>query len=173
MGPAAENFPMQQDPRRASPRIGVEALCWEMIGERERSALVVDLSTHGARIERPFLPAGYHDYDALELGPAGRSSYVTPAPRPSELARIVPLQLEVPEIDEVMWARGEVMFDELVEARGPGARGGPFNLVRRTGYHLSLAATRDMRLLRDYIYDMHAKQQAANDESVDWLRCFG
>lgn len=165
---------MQQDPRRASPRIGIEALCWEVIGEREHSSLVVDLSSEGARLERPYLPAGYRNFDMLELGPAGRSNYVAPPPRPRELERVVPLQLEIPEIDEVMWARGDIVFDELVPVK---TNGGPFGLVRRTGYHIALAATRDMRLLRDYVYDMHAKvtaaNVAANDEAVDWLRCFG
>jgi hypothetical protein len=163
-------FGMQQDPRRSSPRIGIEALCWEVIGERERSSLVVDLSSQGARLERPYLPASYVDYDRVELGAAGRSTWVTPPPRPRDLERVVPLQLEIPEIDEVMWARGDIVFDELVPSK---TNGGPFGLLRRTGYHIALGATRDMRLLRDYVYDMHAKLQAANDESVDWLRCFG
>lgn len=164
---------MQQDPRRGSPRIGIEAICWELVGERELSSLVVDLSSEGARLERPYIPAGFRN-EPIELGPAGRSTYVAPPPRPRELERVVPLQLEIPEIDEVMWARGDIVFDELVPVK---ANGGPFGLVRRTGYHIALAATRDMRLLRDYVHDMHAKivaaNVAANDESVDWLRCFG
>ena len=157
---------MQHDPRRASPRIGIEALCWELVHDRERSSLVVDLSSEGARLERPYLPAGYVDYDALELGPAGRSSYVAP---PRSLDRIIPLQLEIPEIDEVMWARGDVVFDELVPVK---TNGGPFGLLRRTGFHLGMAS-RDTRLIRDYVYDVMARQRAANDDAVDWLRCFG
>ena len=145
-----------------------------MVGERERSSMVVDLSPEGARLERPYLPANYFEYDDVELGPAGRSNYIAAPPRPRELERVVPLQLEIPEIDEVMWARGDIVFDELVPVK---ANGGPFGLMRRTGYHISLGATRDMRMLRDYVYDTHAKMHAAtvaaNDESVDWLRCFG
>ena len=164
---------MQHDPRRASPRIGIEALCWEIVGERERSSLVVDLSSQGARLERPYLPASYVDYDDMDLGPAGRSTFVVAPARPRELERIVPLQLEIPDIDEVMWARGDVVFDELVPVKH---NGGPFGLLRRTGFHLALAA-RDTRLIRDYVYDVVARRQvvaeAANDESVDWMRCFG
>jgi hypothetical protein len=117
---------MQHDPRRASPRIDVEALCWEVVGDREISSLVVDLSSTGARLERPYV--------------GGR------------LAREVPIQLEVPGIDEVMWARGDVVFDQLVPA--PAQSGGPFGLLRRTGLRIAIAAARDLRLLRDYVYDI-------------------
>ena len=58
----------------------------------------------------------------------------------------MPLQLEVPGIDEVMWARGDVMFDTLVPSKSPMA--GPFGLLRRTGYRIVMAAQRDLRLLR-------------------------
>lgn len=164
----AENFGMQEEYRRSSPRIGIEALCWEVIGERELSSLVVDLSTEGARLERPFLPAR-DDSGPIELGPAGPSRYIAPPPRTTRLERVVPLQLEVPGLDEVMWARGDVVFDELVPVR---SNGGPFGLLRRTGFHLALAG-RDTRLLRDYVYEIAARQRAANDEAVDWMRCFG
>jgi hypothetical protein len=122
---------MQPDLRRVSPRIDVEALCWEVVDDKETSALIVDLSTQGARLERPFL--------------GGR------------IEREVPLQLEVPGIDEVMWAKGDVVFDKLVAA--PNA--GPFGLLRRTGYRIVIAASRDLRLLRDYVWEMHAQLRAA------------
>ena len=113
-----------RDLRRVSPRIDVEALCWEVVGDREASALAVDLSTEGLRIERPFT--------------GGR------------IDREVPLQLEVPGIDEVMWAKGDVVFDKLVPDK---LHGGPFGLIRRTGFHIALAASRDLRLLREYVYE--------------------
>jgi hypothetical protein len=162
---------MQQDPRRSSPRIGLEALCWEVVGHHELQSMVVDLSSEGARLQRPFIVAG-EDSGPIELGPAGKSRYI-PRPRLAERRdRVIPLQLEVPGIDEVMWARGDVVFDELVPVKSSG---GPFGLMRRTGVHISLAAGRDMRLLRDYVYDMHAMQQAAaahGDDAIDWMRCF-
>jgi hypothetical protein len=120
---------------RRSPRIEIEAMCWEVIGDREVSSLIVDLSCDGARLERPYQ--------------GGR------------LAREAPLQIEVPGIDEVMWARGDVVFDELVPARSPG--GGPFGLVRRTGYRIAVAAKRDLRLLRDFVYDMHRNLHVVPD----------
>jgi len=122
----------------------MEALCWEIVGERESSALVVDLSTEGARLERPFT--------------GGR------------IVREVPLQLEVPGIDEVMWARGDVVFDTLVPSKSPGA--GPFGLLRRTGYRIVLAAQRDLRLLKDYVFEMHRAKEIANENDV-WVRING
>lgn len=132
-----------RDHRRVSPRIDVEALCWEVIGDREHSALLVDVSSEGARVERPYI--------------GGRIEYE------------VPLQIEVPGIDEVMWARGDVVFDKLVPARGK--IGGPFGLIRRTGYRIALAAARDLRLLRDYVYEMHAKRLAA-DNALAFASCY-
>lgn len=119
---------MQHVLRRSSPRIELEALCWEVIGERELSSLVVDLSTEGARLERPFTG--------------------------ERLEREVPLQLEVPGIDEVMWAKAEVVFDRVVPT---SVRGGPFGLLRRTGYRIVLAAARDLRLLREFVHEEHAR----------------
>jgi len=130
-----------RDLRRVSPRIDVEALCWEVIGDRERSALLVDVSTEGARVERPYI--------------GGRIEYE------------VPLQIEVPGIDEVMWAKGDVVFDKLVPARNGASNGGPFGLLRRTGYRIVIAAARDLRLLRDYVWDMHNAQRARDTELED------
>lgn len=134
---------MQPELRRVSPRIDVEAVCWEVVDDKETSALVVDLSTQGARLERPFVPRG-------------RSESVPVHLRGGRIEREVPLQLEVPGIDEVMWAMGDVVFDKLVAS--PNA--GPFGLIRRTGYRIVIAASRDLRLLRDYVWEMHAQLRA-------------
>src|SRR5205814_1290505 len=135
-GAASENFRMQHEVRRTSPRIGVEALCWEIVGDREVSSLVVDLSSDGARLERPYV--------------GGRR------------ARELPIQIEVPGIDEVMWARGDVVFDHLV----PSTQG-PFGLMRRTGLRIALAAARDLRMIREFVYDT-----AAMEERVDGMLMF-
>ena len=126
------------DPRRASPRIDVEALCWEIIGDRELSSLIVDLSTDGARVERPYV--------------GGR------------IEREVPLQIEVPGIDEVMWAKADVVFDHLV----PDRTAGPFQLMRRTGYRIALAAARDLRLIRDYVYSLAKRDEDDRFEIAFW-----
>jgi hypothetical protein len=122
--------------RREGPRIGIQALCWELVAGRERSGLAVDLSPGGLRIERPYTG-----------GPTVRE---------------VPLQLEVPDLDEIMWARGEVCFDVIVPA--PPAAGGTFGLVRRTGYRLAGAAARDLRVLEELVRETHRMRAARERE---------
>lgn len=119
--------------RRESPRIDVEAMCWELVDRHEVSGLAVDLSTMGLRIERPYVG-----------GPTRHQ---------------VPLQIEVPGIDEIMWARGDAVFDIVVP-------GGPTGLVRRTGYHLTLAAGRDMRLLKELVFETH-KARTIDDDMLE------
>jgi hypothetical protein len=120
--------------RREGPRIGVEALCWELVDGRETSAIAVDLSAVGLCIERPYLGG--------------------------QTRREVPLQLEVPGIDEVMWARADACFDVLVPTSSPG-RGGPLGLIRRTGYRFAAAATRDLRMLREFVFETYRERQDA------------
>ncbi len=111
--------------RRESPRIDVETLCWEMIDGREASGLAVDLSSSGLRIERPYIG-----------GPTRRE---------------VMLEIEVPGVDEVMWARGDACFDVLVPTTAPA--GGPLGLLRRTGYRIVLAARRDLQMLEEFVIE--------------------
>jgi hypothetical protein len=118
--------------RREGPRIGVEALCWELVDGRETSGLAVDLSSLGLRLERPYTG-----------GPTRRE---------------VPLQIEVPGIDEVMWAKGDACFDVVVPAAGPA--GGALGLVRRTGYRLVAAATRDLRRLKELVIETDRANRA-------------
>jgi hypothetical protein len=110
---------------RESPRIEVEALCWELVDGRETSGLAVDLSSLGLRIERPYTG-----------GPTRRE---------------VPLQIEVPGIDEVMWAKADACFDTLVPSSS--ALGGALGLIRRTGYRIALAAARDLRMLKEFVVE--------------------
>lgn len=125
---------------RLMPRIDVETFCSELVDGRDRPGLVVDLSPEGARLERPY---------------GG-------GPTPREIV----LELEVPEIDEVIWARGEVCFDQLRQA--PPGQGGPLGLLRTTGIRLVAAACRDLRLLRECVIETH-RQRAARDRADDHL----
>jgi hypothetical protein len=89
------------------------------------------------------------------------------------IAPEVPLQIEVPGIDEVMWARGDVVFDRLVQARTGETNGGPFGLIRRTGYRIALAAARDLRLLRDYVFDTYYARRAREDHTdLELASCY-
>lgn len=130
--------------RRESPRIKIEALCWEL-AERETSGIAVDLSSQGLRIERPYTG-----------GPTRRS---------------VPLQIEVPGIDEVMWAQGLACFDMVVPQGG--AAGGPLGLLRRTGYRIVAAATRDLRRLEELVVETdRANRRHQASDALGMASCY-
>ncbi len=114
--------------RRESPRIDVEALCWELVDGKQAGGLAVDLSSMGLRIERPYTG-----------GPTRRE---------------IQLEIEIPGIDEVMWAKAEASSDILVPTVSPA--GGPMGLIRRTGYRLLAAASRDLRMIRELVFDTDA-----------------
>jgi hypothetical protein len=126
------------DIRRVTPRLELEALCWELVGGRERNGAMVDLSTEGVKIERPFLGGS------------------TP--------RDVQLEFEVPGIDEIMWARADACYDQVVPAPINSAAGGPLGLIRRTGFRIVAAANRDLRLIRDYIHELRRSQWIEEQE---------
>jgi hypothetical protein len=112
------------DQRRIGPRIEVESFCSELHGDSLRHALVVDMSGDGLRLSRA-------------LG----------GPR----TRTLQLELEIPEVDEIVWATGEVCFDEI--RRVPVGELAPAGILRTTGLRLVSAAARHRRLLRDYVFD--------------------
>lgn len=112
------------DTRRFSPRVPVESLCSEVAGDQVRHAHVLDVSAGGVRLQRP-------------LG----------GPR----ARVLQLELELPGIDEIVWASGEICFDQVWNA-GRTASGGR-NLVRTSGVRLIAAASRHARMLREFAMD--------------------
>ena len=104
-------------PRRLCPRIGVQTLCNEISDGVERPSFVVDLSERGVRLERPYT--------------GGR----TPT--------VLQLELELPGVDDVVWARGETCFDRIRQVQG--------RLVRTTGIRIAAAAAHDLRLIRDFV----------------------
>lgn len=112
------------DPRRLAPRITIDGLCGVVTDRDLRPAAMVDLSSRGLRLELPFDPA------------AARRS--------------LQLEIELPGIDEIMWARGHVTFARLSPMGGRHADGQP-RLWCRAGLALDAAAERDRRLLRDYV----------------------
>jgi hypothetical protein len=116
-----------RDVRRISPRIDTYAVCWELVDGREISGLAVDLGALGLCVERPYI--------------GGRT--------PSE----VPLQLELPGTDEIMWTTVHPRFDTII-ARGR-------QLIRRTGYRIALAARRDLRTLHEIVIETARLRAAA------------
>lgn len=123
----------REGPRRRTQRIDIEALCWELVDGKQQGGLAVDLSPEGLRVERPYAGGPTH--------------------------RTLLLEIEVPGIDELVWARADACFDVLVRPTTPMA-GGAMGLVRRTGYRIVAAAARDLRMLEEYVVETHRVQQA-------------
>jgi hypothetical protein len=65
----------------------------------------------------------------------------------------VPLQLELPGTDEIMWTTVHPRFDTII-ARGR-------QLIRRTGYRIALAARRDLRTLHELVVETARLRAAA------------
>jgi hypothetical protein len=107
---------------RSQPRIQMSTMCSEIVGEREQFAFVVDVSEQGLRLERPL---------------RGRAD-----------SRIVQLEFTLPEVDEIIWAKGEICFDQLRRTPDPTAPGP----LRSSGVRLVAAAGRHLRMLRDYVH---------------------
>jgi hypothetical protein len=114
------------DPRRLAPRIAVDGLCGLVVGRGLRHAAMVDLSAIGLRVELPFDPAA--------------------------ASSTVQLEIELPGVDEIVWARGRVTFAHLAPMGGIHADGQP-RLWCRAGIHLDVAASRERRLVRDYVIE--------------------
>lgn len=122
------------DPRRLGPRIALDGLCGVVSDRELRHAALVELSSVGLRLERPFDPAN--------------------------ASRSVQLEIELPGIDEIVWARGHVTFAHLSPMGGSHADGQP-RFWCRAGIQIDIAAGRDLRLLREYVVEARRARLAA------------
>jgi hypothetical protein len=120
--------------RRYAPRIPTETFCTEYLEDRERYGLIVDLSHDGLRVQRPL-------DGAMARGP------------------VVQIEFGLPEVDEIVWAKGEICFDQLWRARDT-----PSGAVRTTGIRLISAAQRHLRMLREYVHEMHRARLDREEE---------
>src|SRR4051794_28530452 len=126
--------------KRLDPRIPVETLCSEVVDDREHFGVLVELSPNGVRLERPL---------------AGRRD-----------GQIVQLEFELPDADEIIWAKGHVCFDRY----GRGIDGSGRSAVRTTGVRLVAAASRHLRMLRDWVTaTAEARQRARQDDIAGHL----
>lgn len=112
----------------------MDSLCSEVVGQGLRDALVIDLSEDGLRIQRPI------------GGPRTRS---------------LQIELEIPGLDELVWAAGEICFDEVWRV--------PSGITRTSGVRLVAAASRHRRLLREYVEDTWRAHRAQSLEVDDLL----
>jgi len=115
-------------------------MCWECVDGHETRGLAVDLSALGLRVERPYTG-----------GPTRRE---------------VPIELEVPGIDELMWAKGDACYDVVVPASGPA--GGALGLIRRTGYRIVGAARRDLRRIEELVIETDRARRRALADLAPW-----
>ncbi|NVB80290.1 MAG: PilZ domain-containing protein [Kofleriaceae bacterium] len=114
------------DVRRMAPRIPVDGLCGVVANDDLRPAAMLDISTTGLRLERPF--------------------------DPRTASRVVQLEIELPGVDEVVWARGEVTFAFLSPMGGTTPDGQP-RFWCRAGLRLADVCQRERRMLSDYVFE--------------------
>lgn len=113
--------------RRHAPRISLDGFCGVVAANDELlHASIRDLSAIGLRIERPFDPK---------------------TARP-----VVQLEIELPGIDEVVWASGVVTRAQLTPM-GRTLDGQP-RFWCRAGVRIADICSRERRLLRDYVVEM-------------------
>jgi hypothetical protein len=126
------------DPRRLAPRITVDGLCG-VVAERElQPASLVELSSIGLRIELPFDRT--YARDTLQL------------------------EIELPGVDEIVWARGRVTFAHLSPMGGRYADGEP-RFWCRAGVSIEAAAGRERRMLRDYVMETRRAKRASEPQA--------
>jgi hypothetical protein len=123
------------DARRRAPRISVDGLCGVVTDDALHHASMSNLSTLGLRLEKPFDPA-------------------TAKP-------IVQLEIELPGLDEVVWASAVVTCAYLTPMQGRRADGQP-RFWCRAGLRIADASQRERRMLRDYVIEqLIARRNAA------------
>lgn len=98
--------------------------------------MILDFSENGLRLQRP-------------IG----------GPR----TRTLQLEFEIPEIDEVVWATGQVCFDQVWQV--PAVDGSKLSgILRTSGVQIVNAADRHQRLLREYVNDTWRQRQRVDVE---------
>jgi hypothetical protein len=128
------------DLRRLAPRVPVDGLCGVVANDDLRHAAMIDLSTTGLRLERPF--------------------------DPKTASSIVQLEIELPGIDEVVWARGEVTFAFLSPMPGRTPDGEP-RFWCRAGLRIADLCRREHRLLSDYVVEsLRARRRVVERRAV-------
>jgi len=114
------------DARRRAPRISVDGFCGVASDDDLHHASMSNLSTLGLRLERPFDPA---------------------KARP-----IVQLEIELPGLDEVVWASAVVTHAYLTPMPGRRPDGQP-QFWCKAGLRIADASRRERQLLKDYVVE--------------------
>jgi hypothetical protein len=123
------------DARRRAPRISVDGFCSVAVANDLHHASLSNLSTLGFRVERPYDPA-------------------TAKP-------VVQLEIDLPGLDEVVWASAIVTRAFLTPMPGRTADGQP-RFWCRAGLVLGDTSRRERRMLRDYVVDQLVTRRTAS-----------
>lgn len=125
------------DARRRAPRIFVDGFCGVVTDDDDlHHASMSNLSTLGLRLERPFDPT---------------------TARP-----IVQLEIELPGLDEVIWASAVVTSTYLTPLPGRRPDGQP-RFWCRAGLRIADASRRERRMLHDYVIEQLVTQRTVAD----------
>ena len=119
------------DARRRAPRISVSGFCGVAVDNDLHHASLTNLSTLGLRVEGPY--------------------------RPQDGARrVLQLEIELPGVDEVLWASAIVMRAVVTPLRTVAATGAPDDRPRfwcRAGLRIADTSRSERRMLQDYVFD--------------------
>jgi hypothetical protein len=122
------------DARRRTPRISVEGFCSVAIDDDTlHHAQLTSLSTLGVRIERPSQAA--------------------------TMRSTVQLEIELPGLDEVVWASA-VVTDVRIAYLQSRRRDGRPHWTCRTGLQIAAISRPEGRLLRDYVVEQLVARRA-------------
>lgn len=124
------------DVRRRAPRISVEGFCGVVTDKDDlHHASMSNLSTLGLRLERPFDP---------------------------DTARpVLQLEIDLPGLDEVVWASAIVTRAVLTPMPGRRADGQP-RFWCRAGLRIGETSRRERRMLQDYVIEQMVTRRSAS-----------
>lgn len=124
----------QPDPRRHAPRVAVEGFCGVVSRDHLHHAAMLDLSMTGLRLERVFDPATAN--------------------------KVVQLEIELPGIDEIVWATAAVTRAYLspLPKATPDA---PQRFWCRAGLRITDASRRERSMLMGYVVDSLRRSAAS------------
>lgn len=117
------------DARRRAPRISLEGFCSVAVDDGLHHAHLTSLSTLGLRVEQPS--------------------------RTATTRTMVQLEIELPGLDDVIWASAYITDVRIAYGRRPW--------LCRTGLQIAAISGRERRLLRDYVVEHMVAREAERD----------
>jgi hypothetical protein len=127
------------DARRRAPRIAVAGFCGVAVDDDLHHASLTNLSTLGLRLERPYEPTG--------------------------AKQVLQLEIELPGLDEVVWASAIVTRAVLTPMRSCRSDGRP-RFWCRAGLRIGDTSRRERRMLQDYVIEGLRARAVAPDRRI-------